>query len=87
MSERAPSTKDMMIAGCPVRLSYGRTAEERWTVNATVRCGIGENAQEQSVVSRPFDSQEAAERDALQQVTELLGHQTDRSHSRIRNWS
>ena len=35
----------------------------------------------------PFDRRESAERDALQLVTALLGDQTDRSHSRVRNWS
>jgi hypothetical protein len=79
--------KDMIIAGCSVRLSYGRTAEERWTVNATVRCGVGENAGERTVVTQPFDSREAAEWEALQQVSALLGHQTDRSHSSVRNVS
>jgi hypothetical protein len=79
--------KDMMIAGCPVRLSYGKTAEKRWTVNATVKCGVGENADERTVVTEPCDSREAAEREALQQVSGLLGHQIDRSHSRVRNWS
>jgi hypothetical protein len=90
MRERPRPTadvKDMMIAGCAVRLSYERTTEARWTVNATVKCGVGDEAKEQSVVTRTFDSREAAERDALEQVTALLGHQIDRSHSRVRNWS
>jgi hypothetical protein len=79
--------KDMMIAGCRVRLSYGRTAARGWTVNATVMCGAGEKAEEQSVMTQALPTREAAERDALQQVTALLGHQTDRSQSRVRNWS
>jgi hypothetical protein len=90
MSESSPPTddvKDMVIAGCHVRLSYGRTAGARWTVTATVECGVGNKAKEQSVVTQPFDSREAAERDALQHVTKLLGHQTDRSYSRTKNWS
>ena len=78
--------KEMMIAGCHVRLSYRRTAE-RWTVSASVKCGIGDKAEERSIVTQPFDTRELAEQDALQQVTALLGHQTDRSHSRVRNWS
>jgi hypothetical protein len=84
---RTRDVKEMMIAGCHVRLCYRRTAEARWTVSATVKCGIGDQAEEQSVVTQTFGHREAAERDALQQVTALLGHQTDRSHSRIRNWS
>ncbi|HKT34014.1 MAG TPA: hypothetical protein VJR03_04230 [Nitrospira sp.] len=85
---RAPSdVKDMMIAGCRVRLSYGKTARRRWTVSAMVRCGVGESTEERSIVTQPFPTREAAERDALEQVTALLGHQTDRSRSRVRNWS
>ena len=75
MRERARPTadvKDMMIAGCPVRLSYERTTDERWIVNARVKCGVGDYAEEESVGTKAFDSREAAERDALQQVTELL---------------
>lgn len=91
MSESSPPTdddvKDMVIAGCHVRLSYGRTAGARWTVTATVKCGVRDKTEEQSVVTQPFDSRETAERDALQHVTKLLGHQTDRSYSRTKNWS
>ena len=90
MSESSLPTddvKDMVIAGCHVRLSYGRIAGTRWTVTATVECGAGDKTDEQSVVTQSFDTREAAEHDALQQVTRLLGHQTDRSHSRTRNWS
>ncbi len=79
--------KDMMIAGCHVRLAYERTADAQWTVNATVMCGVEDNAEEQSIVTQPFEARESAEREALQQITSLLGHQTDRSHSRVRNWS
>ena len=79
--------KEMIIAGCHVRLCYRRTPEARWIVSATVKCGIADKAEEQSVVTQAFDRRESAERDALQQVTALLGHQTDRSHSQVRNWS
>jgi hypothetical protein len=90
MSESSPpanDVKDMVIAGCHVRLSYGRIAGGRWTVTATVECGIEDKTDEHSVVTQPFDSREAAEHDAFQQVTRLLGRQTDRSSSRTRNWS
>jgi hypothetical protein len=79
--------KEMMIAGCHVRLAYGRSADARWTVNATVMCGIEDKTTEQSVVTCPFETRESAEQDALQQIASLLGHQTDRSHSRVRNWT
>ena len=83
----AGDVEDMMIAGCHVRLAYQRSADARWTVNATITCGVGDNAEQQSVVTQPFETREWAEREALEQVTSLLGQQTDRSHSRIRNWS
>jgi hypothetical protein len=90
MGKRPPRTrdsKDIMIAGCAVRLSYGTTAGNRWTVRATLRCGIGEKAEEQSIVTAPCEDRDRAERDALQRITALLGQQTDRSHSRVRNWT
>jgi hypothetical protein len=78
--------KDMMIEGCHVRLTYDQAAGG-WTVNAAIRCGIADHADKQSLVTKPFESREAAEHDALQQITALLGQNTDRSHSRVRNWS
>jgi hypothetical protein len=89
MTERARTAdvKDIMIAGCRVRLAYEQSADARWTVNATVRCGVMDKAEEQAIVTQPFDSRESAERDAIEQVTSLLGDQTDRSHSRVRNWT
>jgi len=79
--------KDIMIGGCHVRLTYDQAAGSGWIVNAAVRCGVGDNADEQSLVTKAFESREAAEHDALEQVTALLGKNTDRSHSRVRNWS
>ena len=90
MSQSRPPTddaKDMVIGGCHVRLTYGRTAEARWTVTASVRCGIGEHADEQCVITQPYDSRDRAEREALQQITARLGENTDRSRSRVQNWT
>ena len=79
--------KDIMIGGCHVRLTYDQAGGSDWTVNAVIRCGVGDHADEQSLVTKPFESREAAEHDALQQVSALLGENTDRSRSRVRNWS
>ena len=79
--------KDLVIGGCRVRLTYAQGAGSRWTVNATIRCGVGDHADEQSLVTEAFEGREAAEKDALQQVSALLGKNTDRSRSRVRNWS
>lgn len=83
----ADDIKDMMIGGCRVRLTYGQTIGKRWSVRAIVQCGTEEKAEERSLVTEAFDSRDAAERDAIEQVTALLGHNTDRSYSRVRNWS
>ena len=79
--------KDIMIGGCHVRLTYGQAAGAGWTVSATIRCGAGDHAGERSLVTQAFDSREAAEHDALERVSALLGNNTDRSRSRVRNWS
>lgn len=80
--------KDIMIGGCHVHLTYGQSAGVGWTVSATIRCGTGDDhAGQQSLVTQAFDSKEAAEHDALERVSELLGNNTDRSRSRVRNWS
>ena len=89
MTERVPpadDTKAMIIGGCHVRLTYGR-AGACWTVSATVECGVGAAAEQQTLVSNPFESRDDAERDALERVSAILGTNTDRSHSRVRNWS
>jgi hypothetical protein len=78
--------KDLVIVGCPVRLIYSHSAGG-WTVHATIRCGVDDQAGEQSLVTRVFETREAAEQDALEQVGALLGNNTDRSRSRIRNWT
>jgi hypothetical protein len=79
--------KDLVIGGCQVRLTFRQTVATKWTVDATIRCGVGDQADEQSLATPPFDSREAAEQDAIQQVGALLGNNTDRSRSRVRNWS
>jgi hypothetical protein len=87
-SPRPPADqKNIMIAGCHVQLTYGQEAGAGWTVSATIRCGVGDNVGEQSLVTQAFDSREAAEQDALERVSELLGNNTDRSRSRVRNWN
>jgi hypothetical protein len=72
-----------MIGGCHVHLTYGQEAGVGWTVSATIRCGTGE----QSLVTEAFDSREAAEHDALEQVSKRLGNNMDRSRSRVQNWN
>jgi hypothetical protein len=70
-----------------VRLTYRQATGSGWTVHATIRCGVDDRADEESLDTRAFESREAAEQDALRQVAALLGDNTDRSRSRVRNWS
>ncbi|HJT22066.1 MAG TPA: hypothetical protein VJ746_16450 [Nitrospira sp.] len=79
--------KEMMIAGCRVRLAYRSAGDGRWTVLGTVQCGLDEKSTTQTVLTDSFGSREEAERTAITRITSLLGEQVDRSHSRVRNWS
>ena len=79
--------KEMTIAGCRVRLSYCRASDERWIVKGPMQCGIEDQQGERSIVTEAYPSREEAEHYAIEQVTTLLGQQTDRSHSRVHNWS
>lgn len=79
--------KEMVIAGCPVRLAYRLVGDGLWTVEGSVACGTKENRKEQSVMTEARTSREEAERDAVTKITALLGQQIDRSNSRVHNWS
>ncbi len=79
--------KEMTIGGCRVRLTYDCTADLRWRVQGTVICGIEENAAERSIVTKPYHNRDEAERQAIEEITALLGENLDRSHSRVRNWA
>lgn len=80
-------TKDLQIAGCQVHLTYHALADGRWTVLGIVRCGVAEKMEEQSVATGPFPTREEAEQDALDRVSKVLGNNTDRSSSRVKNYS
>lgn len=79
-------TKDIQIAGCQVHLTYHALDDGRWTVQGIVRCGAEEQSKEQSVTAGPCESREAAEKEALDRVGKALGHNEDRSTSRVKNW-
>jgi hypothetical protein len=80
-------TKDIQIAGCQVHLTYHALDDGRWTVQGIVQCGADENSAEQPVTTGPCESREAAEMEALDQVGKVLGHNEDRSTSRVKNWT
>ena len=82
----AGEKKDLVIGGCRVGLTYAHATGNGWTVTATIRCGVGDHADQRSLITQAFESREAAEQEALQQVGALLGNNTDRSRSRVRNW-
>ncbi|HET9844740.1 MAG TPA: hypothetical protein VFQ02_03270 [Nitrospira sp.] len=79
--------KELTIAGCRVRLVYSRATDDRWIVKGTMQCGIEDQQGEGSIVTEAYHSREEAEQNAVERVMTLLGEQTDRSHSRVRNWS
>jgi hypothetical protein len=79
--------KEMTIAGCRVRLAYSRASDQQWIVNGTMHCGIEDQQGERSIVTEAYPSREEAEEHAVEQLATLLGQHTDRSHSRVRNWS
>jgi hypothetical protein len=74
-------TKDIRITGCDVHLIFHASSDGRWSVNGTVRCGVGDKASEQSVTSGPCSTREAAEQEALARVGEALGRNVDRQTS------
>jgi hypothetical protein len=78
--------KEMRIAGCSVQLTFHMSVGvPRWWVEATVLCGIENNRDSQSIRTEEYISPEEAEKAAIKQVTTLLGNNTDRSTSRIKN--
>jgi hypothetical protein len=79
--------KEMTIAGCRVRFTYCSHKDQQWVVKATMLCGTADRQGEQSIVTDAYYKREDAERHAIQEVTTLLGQHTDRSHSRVRNWT
>ena len=81
MPEDSEDSKDMQIAGCQVHLTYHALADGRWTVMGIVRCGVAEQMIEESVATGPFPTREAAEKDALDRLSKILGNNIDRSSS------
>jgi hypothetical protein len=79
--------KEMRSAGCSVQLAFHRSARVpgRWYVEGTVLCGIEENQGSQAIRTEEYESREEAEKAAIKQITSLLGNNTDRSTSRVKN--
>ena len=78
-------TKDIRIAGCDVHLTFHQGGGERWYVEATFRCGVGEKRREESVDSGPCATREEAEQMVLGRVGHRLGHNVDSHTSRVKN--
>lgn len=76
--------KDMKIAGCDVELVF-LESQDKWTVVATITSGIAENRNKETITSGPWATRDLAEQKALEQITTLLGHNEDRSTSRVNN--
>ncbi len=88
MSDEAvhSDVKELLIAGCRVRLAYIPAGAGRWKIRCTMRWGIDANRGEQSLVTGIHGSREEAEQAAISQLSGLLGQQVDRSHSPTHNW-
>jgi hypothetical protein len=80
-------SKDIQMAGCKVHLTYHASADGRWTVLGIVRCGVSDKIEEQSVATGPFPTREAAEKDALDRISKILGNNVDCSSSPVKNSS
>jgi hypothetical protein len=78
--------KNLVIAGCQVRLAFHSLSSGRWKVEGKVRCGLDDHGEERSFLTGNWDSREAAEKEALRRVADLLGHNVDRNTSRVKNW-
>ncbi|GKS62758.1 hypothetical protein YTPLAS72_00620 [Nitrospira sp.] len=76
--------QDIKIAGLDVHLVYLRSGN-KWTVVGTVASGTGDNKNKETITSGPWSSRDIAEEKALEQITALLGHNEDRSTSRVHN--
>lgn len=79
--------KDMVVAGCPVQLSFRAVERRQWIVQGTVRCGADEQAAERSFRTASYPTREEAEQEAVRQAAGLLGNNVDRNTSRVNNWS
>ena len=83
---KTDDVKEMRIAGCSVQLAFHTSVSvPRWWVEGTVVCGIENNRDSQSIRTEEYESREEAEKAAIEQISALLGNNTDRSTSRIKN--
>jgi len=85
MVSPSADVKDLVIAGCPVHLSFQSFDGGQWSVQGTVQCGLVHA--DRSFATGLYDSREAAEQEALRMATGLLGNNVDRNTSRVKNWS
>ena len=79
--------KDMVVAGCRVQLAFRAVEYGEWIVQGTVRCGVDDQAAEQSFSTAVYPTRDEAEQEALRQAADLLGNNVDRNTSRVKNWS
>lgn len=82
-----PDGKDIMMDGCQVHLDFRSLEDGRWSVTATIRCGVEGNTTEDSFQTGACDSREGAEQEALRAAIGHLGRNIDRNTSRVKNWS
>lgn len=65
--------KEVVISGCPVKLSFHRTGTHGWTVSGTIQCGVGDNMRREVFETPACQTSEEAESLALRKASGLLG--------------
>jgi hypothetical protein len=76
-----PDVEDIVMDGCRVHLDFHSLENGRWSVKATMRCGVEGNSTEESFDVGACDSREGAEQEALRTAIGHLGRNIDRNSS------
>jgi hypothetical protein len=78
--------KEIRVAGCRVQLTFRAVEQGGWVVQGTVKSGEDDQASERSFRTAAYPTRDEAEQDALQQASDRLGNNVDRSSSRVKNY-
>ncbi len=73
-SGRTEQGKSIVVAGCPVTLTFHEHPGSRWSVQGTVSCGLGHHRRDSPFHTALYPTRDEAERAALERAAALLGH-------------
>jgi hypothetical protein len=65
--------KEIVVAGCKVKLTIREAIAGQWAAQGTIYCGTGDNLKETSFTTETCPSGEEAERKALGEAGRLIG--------------